>query len=216
MATAEIHITLKPSLLDVQGATTLKALHQLGHSAVRSARIGKYIVLEIDDADDLALQEQLSDMCRQLLANPVIEDYDITFDQNAEAGENDGAASTREVVVLERKSGTDKVAAATATSETSPVKSLGGVTVAEPFAVDYLSYTGMSTDEQLALQELAWQKHEGWIAQQLQDFGAVWILCVGGEVADAGDTLDSLPDETRLAALGQAKDLVPWVFRKQP
>ena len=79
MATVEIHVTLKPTLLDVQGATTLKALQQLGHNTVRDVRIGKYIVLEIDDADDLTLQEELNNMCRQLLANPVIEDYDISF-----------------------------------------------------------------------------------------------------------------------------------------
>ena len=80
MAIAEIHVTLKPTLLDAQGATVLKALRQLGHSHVRDVRIGKHIQVEVDDAlSGAALQSQLELMCRELLSNPVIEDYSITL-----------------------------------------------------------------------------------------------------------------------------------------
>jgi len=50
MAIAEIHVTLKPTLLDAQGATVLKALRQLGHEHVHNVRIGKHIQVEFDDA----------------------------------------------------------------------------------------------------------------------------------------------------------------------
>jgi phosphoribosylformylglycinamidine synthase len=79
MAIAEIHVTLKSTLLDAQGATVLKALRQLGHGHVHNVRIGKHIQVEVDDAlSGSALQSELELMCRQLLANPVIEDYSIT------------------------------------------------------------------------------------------------------------------------------------------
>lgn len=79
MAIAEIHVTLKPGLLDTQGATVAKALHQLGYAAVQDVRIGKFITVQIDEAQSgAALQQQLTEMCQKLLANPVIEDYEIT------------------------------------------------------------------------------------------------------------------------------------------
>lgn len=79
MAIAEIHVTLKPALLDTQGATVAKALHQLGYEAVQDVRIGKFITVHVDDAQaGPALQRQLTEMCQKLLANPVIEDYEIT------------------------------------------------------------------------------------------------------------------------------------------
>jgi phosphoribosylformylglycinamidine synthase subunit PurS len=93
MATAEIHVTLKPGLLDVQGKTVLKALQQLGHSEVQNVRIGKFITLEISDAlAGPALQQELDRMCQQLLANPVIENYEIVV--TATSGTQPGAAVT--------------------------------------------------------------------------------------------------------------------------
>jgi phosphoribosylformylglycinamidine synthase len=85
MPLAEIHVTLKPALFDAQGETIKKALHQLGHAGVRNARIGKYITLEIEGADATALQGDLDLMCQQLLANPVIEDYEISVSGVSEA-----------------------------------------------------------------------------------------------------------------------------------
>ena len=81
MPLAEVHVTLKPALFDAQGETIKKALHQLGHTDVQSVRIGKFITLEVTgDGPDAAaaLQGQLELMCRQLLANPVIENYEIS------------------------------------------------------------------------------------------------------------------------------------------
>lgn len=82
MATAEIHVTLKPTLLDTQGATVRKALHQLGYASVRDVRIGKFITLEVDEVQaGPQMQALLEEMCQKLLANPVIEDFEIAVDE---------------------------------------------------------------------------------------------------------------------------------------
>ena len=78
MPLAEVHVTLKPALFDAQGETIKKALHQLGHTDVQSVRIGKFITVELAGDEGAALQGQLDLMCRQLLANPVIEDYEVS------------------------------------------------------------------------------------------------------------------------------------------
>ena len=87
---AEIHVTLKPALLDAQGKTVLRALQQLGHRQVRDVRIGKHISIEMAEGQTPSqLEADIDLMCRQLLANPVIEDYSITV------GGEVVAASTR-------------------------------------------------------------------------------------------------------------------------
>lgn len=85
MPLAEIHVTLKPALFDAQGETIKKALHQLGHASVQNVRIGKFITIEVNGTDAAALQGQLDKMCQQLLANPVIENYEITLPANFDA-----------------------------------------------------------------------------------------------------------------------------------
>lgn len=93
MAIAEIHVTLKPALLDVQGQTVLKALQQLGHSEVQDVRIGKVIYVKVSDTlAGAALQAELDKMCAQLLTNPVIENYNMRI--LAEPGTAPGTAVT--------------------------------------------------------------------------------------------------------------------------
>jgi len=81
MMTAYIHVFLKPAVLDPQGQAITGALHNLGFDQVKSARQGKMIEVEIDDAglDDEQIADKLQSMCDKLLANPVIEDYEIHF-----------------------------------------------------------------------------------------------------------------------------------------
>ncbi len=69
-----IHVSLKPGVLDPQGRAVHHALDGLGFAGVEDVRIGRLI--ELDVADDIG-DERLDDMCRRLLANPVIEDYTI-------------------------------------------------------------------------------------------------------------------------------------------
>ncbi len=69
-----IYVTLKPGVLDPQGKAIEHALAGLGFSGVSDARVGKLIELEVADNTDDA---QIDAMCRQLLANTVIENYRI-------------------------------------------------------------------------------------------------------------------------------------------
>lgn len=75
MAKARVIITLKKTIMDAQGQTAEKALHNLGYRGVTNLRIGKYVEMEMDGAAREELSAQLDDMCRKLLANPIIEDF---------------------------------------------------------------------------------------------------------------------------------------------
>lgn len=75
MYLAKVYITLKPTVNDPQGLTIRGALHNLGFSSVEDVRAGKYIELKIAEKDAAAARNQVDDMCRKLLANPVIETY---------------------------------------------------------------------------------------------------------------------------------------------
>ena len=70
----KVIVTPKETVLDPQGAAVREAMQHLGFSAAREVRIGRY--LEIDLEGDAVVQEpQLRELCRDLLSNPVIEDY---------------------------------------------------------------------------------------------------------------------------------------------
>jgi len=74
MAKVKVYVTLKLTLLDAQGRVVQTALENLGYTNVENVRIGKYIEVELAD-NGRNLGEQMDEMCRKLLANPVIEDY---------------------------------------------------------------------------------------------------------------------------------------------
>ncbi len=74
---ARIHITLKNGVLDPQGKAIEQALTGLGFDAVEDVRQGKYIEIELGQSDAEAARAQVSNMCEKLLANTVIENYDI-------------------------------------------------------------------------------------------------------------------------------------------
>jgi phosphoribosylformylglycinamidine synthase PurS subunit len=74
---ARVHVNLKPGVLDPQGKAIGNALQALGFSGIREVRQGKLIELELADADPAAARARVEEMCRQLLANPVIENYTI-------------------------------------------------------------------------------------------------------------------------------------------
>jgi phosphoribosylformylglycinamidine synthase PurS subunit len=74
---ARVHVRLKAGVLDPQGKAIGNALHSLGFEGVGEVRQGKLIELELADTDPAAARSRVEAMCRQLLANPVIEDYAI-------------------------------------------------------------------------------------------------------------------------------------------
>ena len=75
---AKIFVTLKNGVLDPQGKTVSHALNALGFPEVRDARVGKFIELDLGDgwSKDSA-HEQVTAMCQRLLANPVMENFEI-------------------------------------------------------------------------------------------------------------------------------------------
>ena len=74
---ATVKITLKYGVLDPQGKAIEKSLRQLGFSSVNEVRQGKLIELDIDADTPEAAEKQITEMCEKLLANTVIENYDI-------------------------------------------------------------------------------------------------------------------------------------------
>jgi phosphoribosylformylglycinamidine synthase subunit PurS len=74
MAKVKVYVTLKPTLLDAQGRVVQNALNNLGYEEVDGVRMGKYIEVELKD-NGHSVQERVDEMCRKLLANPVIENY---------------------------------------------------------------------------------------------------------------------------------------------
>jgi phosphoribosylformylglycinamidine synthase len=75
MYLARVYVTLKPTVNDPQGLTIRRGLHALGFGEVSSVRAGKYMEIQIDTPDRAAAEAQVTEMCRKLLANPVIEDF---------------------------------------------------------------------------------------------------------------------------------------------
>jgi phosphoribosylformylglycinamidine synthase subunit PurS len=73
MPRVHIDVMLKDEILDPQGQAVERSLPALGFTGVRDVRVGKHIVLDIDDAPDL--HEQVDRLCDKLLANPVIERF---------------------------------------------------------------------------------------------------------------------------------------------
>jgi phosphoribosylformylglycinamidine synthase subunit PurS len=73
---ATVLVRPKPGILDPQGQAVQGSLQQLGF-AVDAARVGRVVDLELRDADRGEARAKLERMCEQLLANPLIESYEI-------------------------------------------------------------------------------------------------------------------------------------------
>jgi phosphoribosylformylglycinamidine synthase PurS subunit len=71
---AKVLVTLKPTILDAQGQVIQNALESLGFTNLKRVRMGKYIELTLE-ADGRDLNQEVREMCEELLANPVMEDY---------------------------------------------------------------------------------------------------------------------------------------------
>lgn len=78
---ARVEITHLPGILDPQGATIERALPALGYDNVSEVRVGKSIRLVLEADDEPGARAQVDEMCRRLLANPVIEAYEISLSE---------------------------------------------------------------------------------------------------------------------------------------
>jgi phosphoribosylformylglycinamidine synthase subunit PurS len=74
---ARITVTLKNGVLDPQGRAIAHALHSLGFGGVEDVRQGKLIEVKLRAENETAARSELDAMCRQLLANPIIENYQV-------------------------------------------------------------------------------------------------------------------------------------------
>ena len=81
MYLAKVYVVLKPTVNDPQGLTVKGGLHTLGFKQVKSVRVGKYIQIQIEEEDRRKAEEQVREMCRELLANPVIEDFRFELEE---------------------------------------------------------------------------------------------------------------------------------------
>ena len=77
---AQVHVSLKKSVLDPQGKTVLHALAAMGFKEARDIRVGKFFEVALDAADEQHAVESLKKICEQVLINPVIEEYSYTLE----------------------------------------------------------------------------------------------------------------------------------------
>ena len=79
---AKVYVTLKPSVLDPQGKAIKHSVELLGYSGIDDVRQGKYFEIALDGklAEDVAREEAIR-MAREVLSNPIIEDFRVEIDQ---------------------------------------------------------------------------------------------------------------------------------------
>ena len=78
---ARVFVTLKPSVFDPQGRTIAEALHSMGYQGVGDVRQGKYFEISLDESmDNERARESVEKMAREVLSNPIIEDYRVEIE----------------------------------------------------------------------------------------------------------------------------------------
>jgi len=77
MLEAEIRVMLKKTVLDPQGQVVKHALESLNHKDIEDLRVGRLVYVKLNTDDREGAKQNLEKMCKQLLANPIIEDYKI-------------------------------------------------------------------------------------------------------------------------------------------
>lgn len=78
---AKIKVVLKRNILDPQGKAVLHAINDLKYSDVKDVRIGKYIEIEFNETDKKAVLEETEEICKKLLANPIMEYYNYEIEE---------------------------------------------------------------------------------------------------------------------------------------
>jgi phosphoribosylformylglycinamidine synthase len=79
MLKAEINITLKRTVADPQGLAIKHALESLGYEDLADVRMGKLVSIKLNFKDKKIATQKIDQMCKKLLANPIIEDYHFTI-----------------------------------------------------------------------------------------------------------------------------------------
>jgi len=81
MFKAEIYINLKKTVVDPQGTTIKHALESMGYHHLEDVRIGKMVTMTLKTEDKKKAEEEITQMCKKLLANPIIEDYHYKLEE---------------------------------------------------------------------------------------------------------------------------------------
>ncbi len=84
MIRAQVIVRPRASIFDPQGDAVGRAIQHLGVSKLKQAHVGKFIELELEGDDVEAVRGQLETICKDLLSNPVIEDYTLTINGKEE------------------------------------------------------------------------------------------------------------------------------------
>jgi phosphoribosylformylglycinamidine synthase PurS subunit len=79
MLKVEINITLKRTVADPQGLTIKHALESLGYKDLADVRIGKLVVIKLNFKNKKRAEQEINEMCKKLLANPIIEEYSFNI-----------------------------------------------------------------------------------------------------------------------------------------
>jgi len=74
-----VHVHRRPDIADPQGTTVARALRDLGYENVGKVRINRTIELDVQGTDLAVVEAEVRMMCERLLANPVMEDFDVVI-----------------------------------------------------------------------------------------------------------------------------------------
>jgi phosphoribosylformylglycinamidine synthase PurS subunit len=72
-----VKVTLKNDVLDPQGKVIKQTLQNMGINTLKSVRQGKFFEIEIDENNEVMAKNKIEDMCKKLLVNLIIEDFEI-------------------------------------------------------------------------------------------------------------------------------------------
>ncbi len=81
---ATVHVKRRSDIADPAGTAVLRGVRDLGYSNVESVRIDKIITLEVGATDPARARADIEAMCEKLLANPVMEDYEIVLEEDGD------------------------------------------------------------------------------------------------------------------------------------
>ena len=87
MYNAEVKVMLREAILDVQGKTVEHALHSLGYEGAGHVRIGKHVTLQIEAGSQEEAERIARELSERVLSNPVMEDFEVSVVEVAEAAE---------------------------------------------------------------------------------------------------------------------------------
>ena len=72
-----VTINRRPEIAEPEGTTVKRALHDLGYTETGEVRMDRVIHMDVDGSDAGQVKQRVEEMCRQLLANPVLEDFEV-------------------------------------------------------------------------------------------------------------------------------------------